>query len=91
MEPPIELRDAVDSELSEMGYEDEKFAFTAFSRYEGEAFQGRVIRHPQIRKGHVRLRLCTPNGLTEWVVSRKEKDVYRKARNLKWGSPVNLP
>ena len=43
----------------EMGYEDEKFAFTAFSRYEGEAFQGRVIRHPQIRKGHVRLRLCT--------------------------------
>ncbi|NLA58784.1 MAG: rRNA methyltransferase [Firmicutes bacterium] len=73
----------------ELGYEDEKFAFVAFSRQPGETVQGRVVRHPQIRKGHVRLKVCTSSGLTDWVVSRKEKDVYRQARNLKWGSPVN--
>jgi len=75
---------------AELGYEDEKFSFTAFSRQPGEAVQGRVIRHPQIRKGHVRLKVCTAGGLAEWVVSRKDGDLYRAARNLEWGSPVNL-
>jgi ribosomal protein RSM22 (predicted rRNA methylase) len=70
----------------ELGYEDEKFSYIAMSREQGLGTQSRVVRHPQIRKGHIRLQLCTREGLVGTVISRKDRELFRQARNLEWGS-----
>lgn len=72
----------------ELAYEDEKFSYVALSRMPAEPIQGRVLRHPQIGKGHIRVELCTPTGLKSTVVTRKDKGTFRKARDLDWGSAV---
>lgn len=72
----------------ELPYEDEKFSFVSVSRTSGAAIQGRVIRHPQIRKGHIRLEICAPEGLTSTIVTRRDRELFRRARDLRWGSMV---
>lgn len=74
----------------ELPYEDEKFSFVAVSRNQGETIKGRVIRHPQIRKGHIIFNLCTSEGITNITVARKNRDLYRIARKLSWGSAFPL-
>ena len=67
-------------------YEDEKFSFVALSRLAGMPATARVLRHPQVRGGHVRLRLCTLHGLRDDTVARSEGERYRLARRLEWGA-----
>jgi len=71
-----------------LSYEDEKFSFLCMSRNQGINIDGLVIRHPQIRKGHIKLKLCTSNGITECTVTRKNKEEFRHARKLLWGSVI---
>jgi len=70
----------------ELSYEDEKFSFIAVSRRKGEAVSGRVLRHPQIRKGHIEFEVCSHEGISKRVITRKDKELFRKARKLSWGS-----
>jgi ribosomal protein RSM22 (predicted rRNA methylase) len=74
----------------ELSYEDEKFSYLCMSRTSGAAVKGLVIRHPQVRKGHIQLELCTPEGLTSTVVTRKDKELFRSTHKLHWGSVVPL-
>lgn len=68
-----------------LGYEDEKFSILVASKREGELTDAaRVLRHPHIEKGRVRLELCTPEGATREVVTRHDPR-YRAARRLAWG------
>jgi ribosomal protein RSM22 (predicted rRNA methylase) len=69
----------------ELAYEDEKFSFVGMSRTQGATFAGRVIRHPQVRKGHIQLEVCTPDGVQRMVVTRKAGALFRQARDLRWG------
>lgn len=69
-----------------LSYEDEKFSYVAVSHLAVDAIKGRVIRHPRVRPGHIRLEICTPDGLTSTAVTRKHRDLYREARDLQWGS-----
>lgn len=70
-----------------LGHEDEKFCYLIASKFRGLAYSGRVIRHPVKQTGHVRLSLCTSQGnLEEKIVSRKDKEIYRQARDAEWGS-----
>lgn len=70
-------------------YEDEKFAYVAAVRpaaVPAAPAAGRVVRHPQIRKGLVLLDLCTrDNGLTRATVSKRHGPDYRAARTTDWG------
>ncbi len=74
---------------ADLSYEDEKFSYIAASRTPGTPIESRVIRHPQIRPGHIHLELCTPTGLKNAVVTRKEKAAFRQARDLHWGDALN--
>lgn len=73
---------------AEMSYEDEKFSYCALSKTSGTSIVGRVIRHPQKRSGHIHLELCTPAGLQHTIVTRSERDAYRKAHDLRWGDAL---
>lgn len=73
---------------AELSYEDEKFSYIAVSRETATPIAGRVIRHPQVRSGHIYLDLCTPGGLQRTIVTRKEGAAFREARGLRWGDAL---
>lgn len=72
---------------AELGWEDEKFSYVAFSKETTYPASGRVVRHPQKPKGMVSLQICGQNGLEEVIVTQKQKDAYKVARKIKWGEP----
>ncbi len=69
-----------------LGYEDEKFSYLIVSKKQHPIKGDRILRHPCKGSGFVRFNLCTMDGTNqEKVVSRKDKELYRKARDAKWG------
>lgn len=71
----------------ELPYEDEKFSCIVASREEvPKPVSGRIIRHPHIKPGHIIFQVCTPRGIERVVISRKDKDLFRQARDARWGS-----
>jgi ribosomal protein RSM22 (predicted rRNA methylase) len=72
-----------------LAYEDEKFSYVAMSRHPGRPIDARVIGHPRARHGHVDLDLCTPDGLRSEMVSRSDRDRYRLAQRVRWGSAID--
>ncbi len=76
-----------------LGFEDEKFCYLIVSKTpepRGPKVCGRVIRQPLKLSGHVRLSLCSEEGvLKEKTVSRKDGEFYREARDLNWGDCYN--
>ena len=73
---------------AERGFEDEKFAYAVLCRVSQPSPAGRVIRRPDPRPGHVVLDLCTPSGIEQRTVSRREGPGYRQARKLHWGDAL---
>ncbi|WP_043350723.1 small ribosomal subunit Rsm22 family protein [Beutenbergia cavernae] len=70
----------------ERGYEDEKFSYVAATRLPVRLPAARVLRHPQVRTGHVRLELCEADGAARGVtVSKRQGTLYRAARKAAWG------
>lgn len=69
-----------------LGYEDEKFSYLIASRQSLQPAAARIVRHPQKHSGHVRLELCTPEGLVRKTVTKSHKDAYREARSAQWGN-----
>ena len=73
-----------------LGHEDEKFSYVAAAKTPGLKIKGRLVRHVQKHSGHVRMTLCTDGGkLEEKVVSRGQKELYRRARDSEWGDAWN--
>jgi ribosomal protein RSM22 (predicted rRNA methylase) len=67
-----------------LGHEDEKFSYLIASKTPGIPFSARILRHPMKQSGHVRLTLCT-GKIEEKIVTKKDKESYRKARDAEWG------
>lgn len=65
-------------------YEDEKFCFLAVSREPPAPCKARVLRHPKIESGRVTLRLCTADGISEKMYTRKST-LFKAARKAAVG------
>ncbi|HEX5415385.1 MAG TPA: small ribosomal subunit Rsm22 family protein [Chloroflexota bacterium] len=76
---------------SALGYEDEKFSYVVVARWPLEHPYARITRHPQIRPGNVSLQLCTPAGPKTVVVSKKDGELFKRARKAAWGDLFALP
>lgn len=72
----------------ELSYEDEKFSYVALSREVNTRAVNRILRHPQIRKGHIQLQLCTTDGIKSSIIARGDKETYKRAKNVYWGSEL---
>jgi len=50
----------------------------------------RVVRHPLQRKGLVQVRTCEADGvLHDRIISKRQGEAYRRARDLTWGDTLN--
>ena len=74
----------------ELGYEDEKFSYIAFSKTPINQSEAVILRHPQINSGYVKVKLCTKNGIEEKTFSKKDKEIYKKIRKLDAGDMIKL-
>lgn len=68
-----------------LGYEDEKFSYLIAARRGIAPSPARIVRHPQKHSGHIRLTLCTPEGLEQRTVTKSQKELYKAARKADWG------
>ncbi|NGX45941.1 MAG: hypothetical protein K940chlam2_01121, partial [Chlamydiae bacterium] len=70
---------------ADLGFEDEKFSYVIVEK--GGSLRGisRILARPQLLKGHLKLKLCTEEGLKEEVVTKGAGPLYRRARKSKWG------
>ncbi len=72
-----------------LGYEDEKYSYVALSSFPCPALEGRIVDKPLKLSGHVKLSVCTSRGtLEQKVVTKKQKELYRQARDVEWGSEL---
>jgi len=72
-----------------LGYEDENFSYLIMGKTPQLNPGGRILRSPEKHSGHVRLRLCTPEGIEEKTISRKTKEKYAQARKAVRGDLLN--
>lgn len=72
-----------------MGYEDEKYSYVAFSKTPIALPEARILRHPQHHSGHTEFVLCAKEGLEKKTISRRHKDLYKKAKKLDWGDVLD--
>jgi ribosomal protein RSM22 (predicted rRNA methylase) len=73
---------------ADLGHEDEKFSYVIATKAPVPAGPGRILRHPQKRKGLVMMQICTPDqGVQPLLVSKRRGDEYRAARDAEWGDP----
>lgn len=67
-----------------LGYEDEKFSYVAFAKQTVQPASARILRHPLRHAGYTQLQLCTADGLQSVTVTKRDKEVWRRARKADW-------
>ncbi len=71
---------------ADMGYEDEKYCFMAFSRQPLQISYQRILDIPKIEKNQICAAVCTPQGkYMNYSVSAKDTEKYKKAKKWRWG------
>lgn len=71
---------------ADLGYEDEKFCFAAFSRTFLPAIpSGRIVRKPMLGKGHLHVDVCRDGEIKRLTYSRKNGATYKAAKDSAWG------
>lgn len=68
-----------------LGYEDEKFSYVAATRSPFSLPSSRILSQPLHHSGHIKLKLCTDQGVQWPIVSKKRKELYQLARKRDWG------
>jgi len=71
-----------------MGFEDEKYSYVILSKEPLKTEFSRLLKDPLRRKGHTVLTLCTPEGIKQTTVTKKDKEHYKKINKLKWGDMI---
>ena len=72
----------------ELGYEDEKFSYIAFSKNSNCLTGARILRHPHINSGFVKVKLCNEKGIQEKTFSKKDKELYKKIKKMDAGDTI---
>ena len=70
-------------------YEDEKYAYIAFSKEPCNIPENRIMRHPIVEKGRIRLTVCTrDNKVMERTVTKSQGEQYKKAKKAACGDSL---
>ena len=69
-------------------YEDEKYCYIAFSKSVITPCKNRILRHPQINPGFVELEVCSKDGFKKIKYSKKDKELFKRARKSDAGDQI---
>lgn len=72
----------------ELGHEDEKFSYVAVVRGNARRCAVRIVRHPHHAPGVITIAACTPEGLKEQRVTKRDREAFRAARKARWGEEM---
>ena len=67
---------------ADVPYEDEKFSYIAISREKIDNSGARILRHPNISSGFIKVKLCNNGNIEEKTITKKEKDLKKKDEKL---------
>ncbi|HEY4942274.1 MAG TPA: small ribosomal subunit Rsm22 family protein [Rhizomicrobium sp.] len=83
-------RDHMKAKGASVPYEDERYAWLAVSRARQSANAGRarILAPPKDSKPGITLKLCTPQGLENRIVARRDKQTFARLRRIAWGDLV---
>lgn len=74
---------------ADVPYEDEKYAYIALSREKCHPAENRIMRHPIVEKGRVRLTVCTKDKkVLEKTVTKRDGEQYRVAKKSACGDSI---
>ena len=48
----------------------------------------RVLRHPKIESGKITLQICSKNGISEKVITKKDKELFKLAKKASCGDRI---
>lgn len=66
-------------------YEDEKFSYMAFTKFETGRAGARILRHPYVGKGQISLDLCRADGIGKAVIRKRDGSLFQQARKAGCG------
>lgn len=70
---------------AELGFEDENYSYMIFTKVPSTKAESRVVGQPEHHTGHVCLRLCQGDGIKKIIYSKKQGELYRKAKKVRLG------
>ena len=73
---------------ADVPYEDEKFSYIAISKEKIDNSGGRILRHPNISSGFIKVNLCNNGIIEEKTFTKKDKDNFKKIKKLKCGDLI---
>ena len=83
-------RDHMKAKGANVPYEDERYSWLAVSRAHRSSFEGqaRVLAPPKDTKPGIELKLCTPTGLENRFIAKRDKNAFTGVRKAAWGDVV---
>jgi ribosomal protein RSM22 (predicted rRNA methylase) len=72
-----------------LSYEYEKFSYLLFSKEKVER-KKRLLSSPSHHGGHVIVEVCSEQGYKKCIVTKKNKEEYKKVKKLKWGDAIKI-
>jgi ribosomal protein RSM22 (predicted rRNA methylase) len=80
------LRDHKLVKRAELSFEDEKFSYVAATIGTfGAPAKARVLARPKVSAAGIGLKLCTPLGLVDHRLSRRDRLGYKAGKKIAWG------
>lgn len=75
---------------ADVPYEDEKFSYIAFTAEKCDTAGCRIMRHPDIRKGNIGLRVCSDKGMQDIRITKKNGPLFKEARKSENGDILHM-
>lgn len=70
-------------------YEDEKYIYISVAKEEfDKKDKNRILRHPMIYSGYVKLKVCNKEEIKEITISKKDKEKFKIARKANAGDLI---
>ena len=73
-----------------LGFEDEKFSYIAFSKNDVQKAKSRILRLPIINKGYSEFKICTPEGIKNIKLSKKDGQIYKNSKKKNVGDILDF-
>jgi len=83
-------RDHMQTKGANVPYEDERYAYIAVSKTRRSTNEGkaRILAPPRESKPGIELKLCTPEGLENRFIPKRNKQTFAAVRKADWGDVV---